>query len=156
MTSTQCAYPRESPKRLYPLWGSAQQAWKQADVKYVGDGNIGRPVGLTDLEEAWVEGKRQFPSRFHDLSRVKVLSEILARRVTEGRMSAFATSASALIIHAGAAPWAKPSILTPKVMGVQYLRSVDASIFPTPIAAHPQACVYAPAEKAAEMIAECS
>jgi hypothetical protein len=156
MTSTQCAYPRELPKRLYPLWGSAQQAWEQADDKYVGDGNIGRPVGLTGLEEAWVEGKRQFPGRFHDLSRVKVLSEILARCVTEGRMSAFATLALALIIYAGVALWAKSSILAPKVVGVQYLRSVDASIFPTPIATHPQVCVYAPAEKAAEMIAECS
>lgn len=47
----------------------------------------GRPVGLTDLEEAWVEGKRQFPSRFHNLSRVMALSETLARRVTEGRMN---------------------------------------------------------------------
>jgi choline dehydrogenase-like flavoprotein len=43
-----------------------------------------------------------------------------------------------------------------KVVGVQYLRAVDASIFPIPIAAHPQVYVYALAEKAAEMIAECS
>ena len=44
-------------------------------------------MGLTDLKEAWVEGKRQFPSRFHDLSCMKALSEMLARRVTEGRMN---------------------------------------------------------------------
>jgi hypothetical protein len=46
-----------------------------------------RLVGLTDLAKAWVEGKRQFPSRFHGLSHVKVLSEALARRVTSGRMN---------------------------------------------------------------------
>ena len=40
-----------------------------------------------------------------------------------------------------------------KVVGVQYLRVVDASIFPTPIAAHLQVCVSAPGDKAAEMIA---
>ena len=41
-----------------------------------------------------------------------------------------------------------------KVIGVQRLRAVDASIFPIPIAAHPQVCVYALAEKASEMIAQ--
>ena len=70
---------------MHPLQDSAQQAWEQAGVTYISDGNNSRPVGLTDLEEAWMEGKRQFPSRFHDLSRVKVLSETLARRVTFGR-----------------------------------------------------------------------
>jgi hypothetical protein len=79
--------PANHPKRLYLLHDSVQQVWEQAGVKYVGDGNNGCPLGLTDLEEAWVEGKRQFPSKFHDLPRVKVLPETPVRRITFGRMN---------------------------------------------------------------------
>jgi hypothetical protein len=47
--------------------GSAQQAWEKADVKCVGDGNKGRPLGLTGLGEVLVESK-QFPSKLRHLS----------------------------------------------------------------------------------------
>jgi choline dehydrogenase-like flavoprotein len=70
------------PKRLYPLRESIKQAWEQAGVTYVGDGNNGHPLGLTDFEEAWMEGKRQFPNKFFDLSQVKILPKTIVRRVT--------------------------------------------------------------------------
>src|SRR4051794_34665118 len=79
--SAYCLIPANHPKRLYPLRDLVQQAWEQAGVKYVGDSNNRRPLGLRDLERAWVGGKRQLQRKFNDLSHVKVLFEMLACRV---------------------------------------------------------------------------
>jgi hypothetical protein len=73
--------PNNHPKRLYPLREPLRQAWGEAGVKYVGDGTYGQSLGLTDLEEAWIRGKRQFPIETFDLSRVQVLAGTLVHRV---------------------------------------------------------------------------
>lgn len=70
------------PKRLYPLREPLKKAWEEGGVKYIPDGNNGYPLGVADIEEAWLEGKRQLPSKSFDLSRVKILPETLVERVT--------------------------------------------------------------------------
>ncbi len=70
------------PKRSYPLREPIKKAWEQAGVDYLKDGNNGQPLGISDIEEAWLNGKRQLPSKFFDLSRVNILSETLVHRIT--------------------------------------------------------------------------
>ena len=41
-----------------------------------------------------------------------------------------------------------------QVYGIQRLRIVDASVFPFPLGCHYQACVYALAEQAADILLE--
>lgn len=53
---------------------------------------------------------------------------------------------------AGGMPMGKAVDSQLKVYGVKHLRVADASIFPVPIAAHYQVCLYAIAEKAADII----
>lgn len=55
---------------------------------------------------------------------------------------------------AGSAAMGKVVDTKLKVMGIQGLRIVDASVFPLPITAHYQAIVYALAEKAADIISK--
>ncbi|KAK3065600.1 hypothetical protein LTS18_000077 [Coniosporium uncinatum] len=69
-------------KRTYPLRKAVQEAWAQSGVDYIEDGNAGDPLGLTELVEAWDEGKRQLPSKSFDLEGVDIVTDTLVHRVT--------------------------------------------------------------------------
>lgn len=80
------------PKRMYPLREPLKKAWEQAGVKYIVDANNGSPLGISDLQEVWVDGIRPLPGKFLDLSRVTVILDTLVHRITmtrrEGRLVA--------------------------------------------------------------------
>jgi choline dehydrogenase-like flavoprotein len=59
---------------------------------------------------------------------------------------------STLYHAAGTAAMGKVVDTELRVYGVTGLRVVDASVLPVPLASHYQACVYALAEQAADMI----
>lgn len=70
------------PSRHYPLRDPLKQAFAQANVPYNPDPNIGNPKGLCEMLEVWQRGTRPFPSKFYNLSRVTILTEQKAHRIT--------------------------------------------------------------------------
>ncbi|KZT03821.1 GMC oxidoreductase [Laetiporus sulphureus 93-53] len=85
----------------------------------------------------------------------------LAAAQSEAELEAYARNGASTIWHPTAtarmgAPDDELAVLTSdlRVKGAQGLRVVDASIFPYVPAGHPQACVYAVAERAADLIKE--
>ncbi|KIV79958.1 hypothetical protein, variant [Exophiala sideris] len=70
------------PKRKYPLRETVQKAWEEVGVNYISDGNRGDQNGLMEMVEVWVEGRRQLPGKFYDLSRVEVRDLCTVQRVT--------------------------------------------------------------------------
>ena len=96
----------------------------------------------TPEAQAIVEGEKA-PKGFAPLSSRSTDEEI------DQRVEAF----SATWYHpAGSAAMGKVVDAELKVMGVKGLRVVDASVFPSPLAAHYQVAVYAIAEQASDMI----
>ncbi|KAK5045860.1 hypothetical protein LTR84_008953 [Exophiala bonariae] len=69
------------PARQYPLRDKVKQAWDEAGIPYVADGNNGEQNGLTELVEVWVKGRRQLPSKILDLAKVKVRTMTSIARV---------------------------------------------------------------------------
>ncbi|KAK5208787.1 hypothetical protein LTR47_007944 [Exophiala xenobiotica] len=70
------------PKRKYPLRESVQKAWEEAGVRYNADGNKGDQNGLTEMVEVWLQGARQLPGKFYDLSHVEIRDHCPVQRVT--------------------------------------------------------------------------
>ncbi|OCT47333.1 choline dehydrogenase [Cladophialophora carrionii] len=62
--------------------GGGGRRREEADVKYLIDGNGKGQDGLTGFAEVWVDGIRQLPGKFQDLTRVEVLTESVVQRVT--------------------------------------------------------------------------
>ncbi len=70
------------PKRKYPLRETVQKAWEEAGVRYIADGNKGDQNGLTEMVEVWLQGARQLPGKFYDLSLVEIRDHCRVQRVT--------------------------------------------------------------------------
>jgi choline dehydrogenase-like flavoprotein len=75
--------------RAYPLRETVKGAFEGIGLKEVEDANGGDPRGLAMWTENFREGRRQPAGAAYDLSRVRVATEALARRVLiEGKMVA--------------------------------------------------------------------
>ncbi|EMD36400.1 hypothetical protein CERSUDRAFT_84544 [Gelatoporia subvermispora B] len=87
----------------------------------------------------------------------------LAGAKTDAALAAYARNSTSTVFHPvgsarmGPENAASGSVLTPSLLvkGVSGLRVVDASVFPFIPAGHPQASVYAVAERAADLIKAC-
>jgi len=67
--------------RQYPLREPLRQAWIEAGIPQLPDGNNGEPLGFGEYTECWKDGKRQPANKVYDLTGVHVLTETLVSRV---------------------------------------------------------------------------
>lgn len=66
----------------YPLRDTVKQAFAEAGIPYNSDMNNGKPNGLSENIEAWLNGIRQLPHQLLDLSRVTIWDNCTAKRIT--------------------------------------------------------------------------
>lgn len=80
------------PERRYPLRNAVLEAWTQAGVPHIPDGNNGSPLGVFESSENWENGKRQTSRDVYSLDGVEVLLESTVHRVlfeeVEGKIRA--------------------------------------------------------------------
>lgn len=73
-----------STARVYGLRSPLQQAWNDIGVQTIMDANAGDSIGVSQLEENWVEGKRQAAPDSYGIRRhsnIKIVTGQLVRRV---------------------------------------------------------------------------
>jgi choline dehydrogenase-like flavoprotein len=105
--------------RRFPLREDMRRAWEESGVDYKGDPNDGRPNGVTEALQLWLDGKRQLPHQILDLKRVTVMEN---------------SKVSKVVFDEGVSP--------PRVKGVQLLDGtiinasqeviISAGVFHTP------------------------
>ncbi|OCT49793.1 glucose dehydrogenase [Cladophialophora carrionii] len=108
---------------------------------------IRRLLRLARISLADIVTSENPPPPFESLSDISSDSEIDARVRSEGRTFFHA---------AGTASMGQVVDTELRVVGVDRLRVVDASVLPVPIGAHPQVAIYALAAQAADMLAQAS
>ena len=80
------------PQRLYPLREPVLAAWKELGVGHNPDGNSGRIIGISEVEENWYNGTRQPSHGAYSLGGVNVMTEKMVNCITfsnlDGRQTA--------------------------------------------------------------------
>jgi choline dehydrogenase-like flavoprotein len=67
--------------RYYPLRDPLETALRESGLKYNADANGGSPFGFSLLSENWRDGKRQPASLAYDLSKAKIFTEVVVKRI---------------------------------------------------------------------------
>lgn len=70
-----------SSGRHYPLHDTVQRAWAAVGVKRIQDMNNGNPIGLGEMNENRVEGKRQIASQTYKLEGIEVMLKSQVEKV---------------------------------------------------------------------------
>jgi choline dehydrogenase-like flavoprotein len=67
--------------RRFPLREDLRRAWEESGVGYKGDPNSGRPNGVTEALQLWLDGKRQLPHQILRLERATVMENSMVAKV---------------------------------------------------------------------------